>query len=621
MNFVYLVVLCPLVSFCLLLFFIDYLPKMLVKKIGIVSIFISMIITFYSLFDFLNCGKQCVFYIPLWVWISIDYLKIDFNFMLDGLSITMLTMTTSIGFLIHLFSSWYIKLQDEYTRFFSYMNLFIASMVLLLLADNLLVMYIGWEGVGLCSYLLVGFYYSKINSGYAAIKGFIITRIGDIFLILAIFFIYKNFGTLNFRELKLIFETTNVVENFKFLNYVSLFLLIAAIAKSAQVPLQTWLIDAMAGPTPASALIHSSTMVTAGVYLIARMNFLFSLSPIILYILGIISCLTIIMSCLSALVQKNIKCILAYSTMGQVGYMFLALAMKEWTLAINHLVTHAIFKTLLFLSAGAVIILLNNEKNIFNMGGLRKKFPMLYFSFLIGGASLASFPILTSGFYSKGNILFSALENNYYLFLVLGLLGSVLTSIYTFRMIFLVFCGAQKYRAHYVFFSRTLANTLPLLILILLSTVIFVLIHLPLSSVFSKTTPSFLINNNKLLFEIGCSVLSLLGMFISYYLFLVNRMLVDLLLNTKLGNFIYNFWYDSWGFNSLYNILCVNPYLYVAKRLKHDPINIFMSIPITFCFFVSKNLKYIHNGYLRVYVFSIMFGLFLFILMAIRLYK
>lgn len=293
--------------------------------------------------------------------------------------------------------------EEGYSRFFAYTNLFIASMVVLVLADNLLLMYLGWEGVGLCSYLLIGFYYTDPKNGAAAMKAFVVTRVGDVFLAFALFILYNELGTLNFREMVELapahFEAGN-----NMLWWATLMLLGGAVGKSAQLPLQTWLADAMAGPTPVSALIHAATMVTAGVYLIARTHGLFLMTPEILHLVGIVGAVTLVLAGFAALVQTDIKRVLAYSTMSQIGYMFTALGVQAWDAAIFHLMTHAFFKALLFLSSGSVILACHHEQNIFKMGGLRKSIPLVYVCFTVGGAALAALPLITAGFFSKDEI-------------------------------------------------------------------------------------------------------------------------------------------------------------------------------------------------------------------------
>ncbi len=279
----------------------------------------------------------------LWQWMAAGDFSTNFTLYLDGLSVTMLGVVTGVGFLIHLFASWYMRGETGYSRFFAYTNLFIASMLFLVLGDNLLFLYFGWEGVGLCSYLLIGFYYSNRNNGNAALKAFIVTRVGDVFMAFGLFILFQQFGTLNIQEL-LVLAPQKFPEGNLWLTLATLALLGGAVGKSAQLPLQTWLADAMAGPTPVSALIHAATMVTAGVHLIARCHGLFTLAPDILELVGIVGAVTLVLAGFAALVQTDIKRILAYSTMSQIGYMFLALGVGAWDAAIFHLMTHAFFQ-------------------------------------------------------------------------------------------------------------------------------------------------------------------------------------------------------------------------------------------------------------------------------------
>ncbi|XBC38328.1 MAG: NADH-quinone oxidoreductase subunit L [Buchnera aphidicola (Floraphis choui)] len=601
MNIICSIILFPLVS-CILLFILkDIFSGNQLVKISIGSVFISMLLSLYLMIIFSYQSKNILIE-KLWTFIFIDDFKINFGFLIDGLSLVMLIMVTCIGFLVHMFSIWYMRNRNDLSNFFAYMNLFIASMILLVLSDNLVFMFIGWEGVGLCSYLLVGFYYNNASFGYAALKGFIITRIGDIFLLLSIFFIYREFGTSNFEELKLILKTAIIQNNVEPLQWITLFLLLGAIGKSAQIPLQTWLADAMVGPTPVSALIHAATMVAAGVYLIARTHFLFSLCPGTLYTLGIIGSGTLIISSFSALVQTDIKRILAYSTMSQIGYMFIALSMQNWIAAIKHLVAHAILKSLLFLASGSIITLLKNEKNIFKMGGLKNQLPFLYMSFLIGGASLSSFPIITSGFYSKGEILLSAWENSYIVFLISGLLGFLLTTIYTFRMIFVIFHGKEK---HNCVPSKEFNHNFPLILLIIFSTCIESYIVFPLFHVFPKEK-TFIYSN--LFLEMICSSISFFGIFLSYYLWVVNKTIIDKILCTTIGLRINSFLFNAWGFDYLYNILFVRSYLYISKVLSSDPIDTIICCRKSLLYFLYHKLRLIHNGYLRTYLLLIIAG-------------
>src|SRR6187551_446822 len=400
MNFLFLTFLFPAIGFLLLATLRTRLSENIAAVIGVGSVGLSALTTIYVGVDFLSHVEQGGHFVQtLWNWMHVGDFSASFGLHLDGLSLTMLGVITGVGFFIHLFASWYMRGEAGFERFFSYMNLFVASMVLLVLGDNLGLLYLGWEGVGLCSYLLIGFYYSDRANGEAAIKAFTVTRVGDVFMAIGIFIIFQQLGTLDIQQILVLAPQKWKVGD-PLVVAASLMLLGGAVGKSAQLPLQTWLADAMAGPTPVSALIHAATMVTAGVYLIARTHVLFELAPDVLYLVGVIGAITLVLAGFAALVQTDIKRILAYSTMSQIGYMFLALGVSAWDAAIFHLMTHAFFKALLFLSAGAVIIACHHEQNIFKMGGLWKKIPFVYACFLIGGGVLVAFPFLTVGFYS-----------------------------------------------------------------------------------------------------------------------------------------------------------------------------------------------------------------------------
>ena len=345
MNMLALTIILPLIGFVLLAFSRGRWSENVSAIVGVGSVGLAALVTAFIGVDFFANGEQA-YSQPLWTWMSVGDFNIGFNLVLDGLSLTMLSVVTGVGFLIHMYASWYMRGEEGYSRFFAYTNLFIASMVVLVLADNLLLMYLGWEGVGLCSYLLIGFYYTDPKNGAAAMKAFVVTRVGDVFLAFALFILYNELGTLNFREMVEL-APAHFADGNNMLMWATLMLLGGAVGKSAQLPLQTWLADAMAGPTPVSALIHAATMVTAGVYLIARTHGLFLMTPEVLHLVGIVGAVTLLLAGFAALVQTDIKRVLAYSTMSQIGYMFLALGVQAWDAAIFHLMTHAFFKALL----------------------------------------------------------------------------------------------------------------------------------------------------------------------------------------------------------------------------------------------------------------------------------
>ena len=370
------------------------------------------------------------------------------------------------------------------------------------------------------------------------------------------------------------------------LMWATLMLLGGAVGKSAQLPLQTWLADAMAGPTPVSALIHAATMVTAGVYLIARTHGLFLMTPEILHLVGIIGAITLVLAGFAALVQTDIKRVLAYSTMSQIGYMFLALGVQAWDAAIFHLMTHAFFK-----------------QNIFKMGGLRKSIPLVYLCFLIGGAALSALPLITAGFFSKDEILAGAMANGHINLMVAGLVGAFMTSLYTFRMIFIVFHGKEQIHAHA---GKGITHHLPLIVLMILSTFVGALIVPPLQGVLPATTE--LEHGRVMTLEITSGIVAIAGILIAAWLWLGKRTLVTSIANSAPGRLLGTWWYNAWGFDWLYDKVFVKPFLGVAWLLKRDPLNSMMNIPAILSRFAGKGLLLSENGYLRWYVASMSIG-------------
>ncbi|RWR01305.1 NADH:ubiquinone oxidoreductase subunit L [[Pantoea] beijingensis] len=601
MNLLYLTILLPLIGFLLLAFSRGRWSENLAATVGMGSVGLAALVTIFVGVDFFNNGQQ-VFHQALWTWMNVGNFTIDVALTLDGLSLTMLSVVTGVGFFIHMFASWYMRGEEGYSRFFAYTNLFIASMVVLVLADNLMLMYLGWEGVGLCSYLLIGFYYTNPNNGAAAMKAFIITRVGDVFLAFALFILYNELGTLNFREMVELAPAHFAADN-HMLQWATLMLLGGAVGKSAQLPLQTWLADAMAGPTPVSALIHAATMVTAGVYLIARSHGLFLLTPEVLHLVGIVGAVTLVLAGFAALVQTDIKRVLAYSTMSQIGYMFLALGVQAWDAAIFHLMTHAFFKALLFLSSGSVILACHHEQNIFKMGGLRKSIPLVYTCFLVGGAALSALPLITAGFFSKDEILAGALANGHINLMVAGLVGAFMTSLYTFRMIFITFHGEEKIHAHA---GKGITHHLPLIVLLILSTFIGAMIVPPLRGVLPETTE--LAHGSVLTLEITSGVVAIVGILLAASLWLGKRVLVTRIANSAIGRFFSTWWFAAWGFDWLYDKVFVKPYLGIAWLLQRDPLNGLMDIPAVVSRLANKGLVVSENGYLRWYVASMSVG-------------
>lgn len=436
----------PLAGFTVLALVGRRLPRRAVAAVGVGSVALSFGVFVAILVRWLLAPRPGDAYTQvLWRWIEVAGFTSDIALYLDPLALVMTGVVTGVGALIHLYSAEYMEADEGYARFFASMNLFVASMLLLVLADDLLLLYLGWEGVGLCSYLLIGFWYRDPANGRAARKAFVVTRIGDAAMAVGLFLIFRELGTLEIQEAMTRAQAA-WAPGAGLATIIAALLLGGAVGKSAQIPLQTWLPDAMAGPTPVSALIHAATMVTAGVYLIARLHGLFSLAPAVLTAVAFVGAATLLIAGFSALTQRDIKRVLAYSTISQIGYMFLALGVGAWSAAIFHLVTHAFFKALLFLGAGAIMLAAHHETDLFRMGGLRRALPVTFVTTVIGAAALAGFPVLTAGFFSKDLILWQAWASPLggpWLWAV-GITGAFVTTLYAFRLVFLAFFGPPR---------------------------------------------------------------------------------------------------------------------------------------------------------------------------------
>ena len=467
-NIALVLVLAPFLGFLINVFFGKRLGKTVSGIIGTLSVAVSFVISLY-LFGFISVAKEPI-QISLFEWIQISNFKLNFGFLLDQLSILWLLFVTGIGSLIHLYSISYMHDDENMHKFFAYLNLFVFFMITLVVGSNLLVMFIGWEGVGLCSYLLIGFWYKNQEYNDAAKKAFIMNRIGDLGLLIGIFILGHLFSTLDYATLKTAISTATNLDLY-WLSAAALALFIGACGKSAQIPLYTWLPDAMAGPTPVSALIHAATMVTAGIFMITRLNFIFDLAPDVQNIIAIIGAVTALVAATIGLVQNDIKKVLAYSTVSQLGLMFLALGLGAYEVAVFHVITHAFFKACLFLGSGSVIHALGGEQDMRKMGGLRKVMPITFITMLISSLAIAGVPLF-SGFFSKDEILLVAFHHNIPLWIIASI-ASIMTAFYMFRLMFLTF--SKEFRGtddqkHHLHESPALI-TFPLVILAALATV------------------------------------------------------------------------------------------------------------------------------------------------------
>ncbi|MFD1215290.1 NADH-quinone oxidoreductase subunit L [Microbulbifer celer] len=612
-----LIPLCPLLGFILFvtapILFRRPLKEATVAVIGIGSVGIAA----------LTCGgisaqfiAQELSYVqvPLWQWTATAPLTLDFAFYLDALTLTMLAVITGVGLLIHIYAAGYMHGDDGYQRFFAYLNLFVFAMTVLVLADSLLLLYLGWEAVGLCSFLLIGFWYRNADNGRAASKAFLVTRVGDTALLVGLIVLYWQFGTLRIQPLMEAVRTPGVSE--PIFTLCALLLLAGAAGKSAQVPLQTWLPDAMAGPTPVSALIHAATMVTAGVYLIARCHELFLRSEFALLAVATIGAVTLLIAGCSALVQSDIKRVLAYSTISQLGYMFVALGTGAFSAAIFHLVTHAFFKALLFLAAGMVILHVHHRQSLAAMGGLRRSLPLLCISFAIGCASLAALP-LTAGYFSKEEILANVWHAGPHWLWWMSISGAIITGMYSFRLFFRVFCGPapSEHSTDAGVTPHTLATALQNR---LMGTAIVVLsllalfggfISLPLESVFGDAQHPQVSH----WISAAGSLAPLLGVVIGWFLVRQHPDHSGATAQSRFGQFLL----DGWGFDRLYQWLLVNPFLWLSRINRSDFINCLYQWVANTSLKINAQLSRSQNGVLRWYLTTLVTAIILMLLVAI----
>jgi len=612
----------PLAGFLVLSLAGRGLHKNAIAWIGAGSVSIAAIIAMIAGVQFLQTPPDGgAFTQTLWQWMSTENLSISISLRLDALSLVFVFIITFVGALIHIYSTAFMRHDRDYSRFFACMNLFVFAMLLLVMADNLVLMYLGWEGVGLCSYLLIGFWYETPANCSAANKAFYITRIGDTAMAIGLFLLFKELGTLNIPDI-LQQSPQHFANSSSNITLIALLLLAGGMGKSAQLPLQTWLPDAMAGPSPVSALIHAATMVTAGVYLIARMHTVFQLSALAMDVTAIVGALTLFIAGCSAMVQTDIKRILAYSTISQIGYMFLALGIGAWSAGIFHFFTHAFFKALLFLAAGAVIESLHHEHNIFKMGGLKNRMPVVFRCFLAGAAALAALPLISAGFFSKDPILWYAWSagNGNAMLWIIALTGAFITALYTTRLMLVVFWGEMKTPIS-AYPGRLI--TIPLIILALLSVVAgFIewphnLIHMTLfSDLVQKVLPATLLKKDippEIIFQLIAAVLTLIAVYTGYILYYRKKTLIGKWKESPTMMAIRNFFFKGWGFDQLYETVFVKPFVFITRINKADVFDKLYNGIAKANQTLNRLLSVSQNGSLRWYIAGVLIGI-LFIL-------
>lgn len=617
-------------------------PKNLSAILAIGASFLSFIFALITFLDFIKQPEGTIFKQKIWDWIATDSVNVSLTLQFDSLTAVMLLFVTFVATLIHIYSVGYMHEDEGFIKFFSYLNLFLFSMLILVLGDNLVVLFVGWEGVGLCSYLLISFWYTDEEKAEAGKKAFITNRIGDAGFLVGIFLLFQLVGTVTFTDL---IHKQEVLASFA--TIVGIFLFIGAIGKSAQIPLYVWLPDAMAGPTPVSALIHAATMVTAGVYLVARMNFLYQLSPIASTIVAGIGVLTALFSATIAIAQYDIKKVLAYSTVSQLGYMFLGVGVGAYTAGIFHVMTHAFFKALLFLGAGSVIHALHHEQDIRNMGGLKNKIPITAYTFIIGWLAIAGIPPF-SGFFSKDEILWKAisLENSVFpqlpiVFYILGIITAFLTAFYMTRLVILTFFGEYRGDSHHTTHHSTQHNNhhnhnkikeypimyIPLIVLAIFSVIAgFVGIphalggHNQIEHFLSTSVSVKEGHNISHSLEIPLMILSvivaILGILLSFYVFLWKPSISDKI--ALQFSTIKRLLENKYFVDEIYEAIILKPIRNFADKIAFKSIDFFIIDGFVnglgpFFYSIGNRLGIIHNGKVQNYILWIFLGVVLII--------
>ncbi|HYK44598.1 MAG TPA: NADH-quinone oxidoreductase subunit L [Parafilimonas sp.] len=613
---VYLVPLFPLIGFLINGLFRNSLSKNLISLIGCGVVLASFIVSIVLFLDVRSHGAMPVH--PLFQFISVEAFKIDFAFQVDQLSCLFLLIITGVGFLIHVYSTSYMhdETPDHFARYFSYLNLFVFSMLILVLGANYVIMFIGWEGVGLCSYLLIGYWFKNDNYNYAATKAFVMNRIGDLGFLLAIFWMLARLGSASFGDVFI--ETSRLTP--ADVTGITVLLFVGAMGKSAQIPLYTWLPDAMAGPTPVSALIHAATMVTAGIYMVARSNVLYSLSLVAQNLVAIIGLATALLAATIAIKQNDIKKVLAYSTVSQLGYMFLGLGVGAYSSAVFHVMTHAFFKALLFLGAGSVIHAIHNQQDIRYMGGLKKYLPITNATFLIGCIAISGIPPF-SGFFSKDEILAAAFSRNQ-VYWALGVIGSGMTAFYMFRLYATTFLGtfrgSEEQRNH--LHESPSPITIPLIILAALSA-IGGFVNIPevfggeeqLSKFLSPVVPGgaqghVLSSRTEFSLMAVSVVVAVIAIFFAVRKYTKKPEIGE---PQGFGKVLA----DKWYIDELYDAIIVNPLHSIAGFFKNvvekSGIDGFVNGVGTFIQYSSRRIRLVQNGRVGTYILLMVFSILL----------
>ncbi|MDF7668045.1 proton-conducting transporter membrane subunit [Orbaceae bacterium ESL0727] len=604
MNLLYLTIIIPLLSFLLLVCIGRYIHAENVIIIGIGTLLIVLLLTIFTCIDYgMNTvpDMTMIYSRTLWDWFSIDDFVVPITLSLDGLSLIFLVIIVLFGLLIYIFAALYLtSIKDIYT-FYAYSNLLIASILTQVLVDNLLVMLIGWEGISISTYLLIGIYYNQLRNGYAAVKAFVTMHLTDLFLLVGIFILYQEVGTLNIREL-LTAVHDNLAVDSDVIFWITVMLFLGAISKSALFPMQTWFIETTLAPMPAVALMQSSTVILAGVYLILRLSSLFMMSSDIMAVMMVLAAIAVIFSSTISLAQYDIKRIITYINLSQISYLFWAFSTQNWSLALNFLIIYAVTSALLILSSAILIKMCHGERDISKLGGLVTQAPILYGCFLFSALSLSAMPWLSSAFYVKGDIIWGLMSQGNLVAGTIGLLGILLSSLSILRLIFIVF--HHKRKIHDIVTIK-LREYIPLFILALFTTALFIYFPLPTQGV----VPIVDLNTDgRLPFQLLLAAVTLLSFLIAYIFYAHPNSEIQEIINTPMIKLCINLFTNEWRFDYFVKKGIVRPYLYLADLVKKDPLAKWDNWVLWSVKKINSHLVNLENGRLRWYMMSIVMG-------------
>ncbi|OCG20154.1 hypothetical protein A9G22_00965 [Gilliamella sp. App2-1] len=582
--------------------------------IGISTMLIITLITVFSCIDF-NANTVpdmiLVYTQPLWNWFSVGDFTVPISLTLDGLSLTFLSLISFFGLLIYFFAACYLTSREDIYTFYAYSNLLIASILTVVLVDNLFVMLIGWEGLSISAYLLIGIYNKQPRNGYAAVKAFVIMHLTDIFLIIAIFLLYQTLETLNIREV-LEQAHENLAIDSDIIFWITLMLFLGAMSKSALFPMHSWFTETTLAPMPALALLQSSTVILAGVYLVLRLSHLFMMSSDVLAMIAMISSLTILFASTIALVQYDIKRIITYINLAQISYLFYAFSTQSWNLSLNCLINYTVTSTLLILASSILIKKCQGERDISKLGGLIKSFPLLHVVFLIIMLSLSAMPWISASFYVKGDIIWGLMAEDRLISGTIGLMGILFSSLGIWRLISMVFYHKQK---QHEFAKTKWISYCPIFILLIFTTALFIYVPLPIQGIVPMGNIK---TNGQLSFQLLSAAVTILSFFIAYILYAHRRNSeVQEVLNTPIIKFCLRLCHSDWRYDYLLNSLFVKPYVYLAKLLKKDPLALWDNWIMWGIKKVNSFIVDLENGQIRWYMVSMVIGSIIILMLLI----